>query len=85
MDSKAAMLKWDDFHARARRVIPKRKLKPRCCFIGVLNHEKNPQAYLEETDLVWMMGHKVSILDLAQAQRILLIFVTLQQLHSKTG
>lgn len=51
---------WDDFQARARRVIPLQELKPKRCWIGVLSHEKTPREDLEETDFVWMIGHIVS-------------------------
>jgi hypothetical protein len=53
------MTDWDDLHRRARNVIPRRELKARRCWIGVLSHEKAPEDELEETDFIWMMGHSV--------------------------
>jgi hypothetical protein len=48
---------WVKFKAEAKRVVPTNELKPKRCWIAVLSHEKTPQAPLEETDFVWMIGH----------------------------
>ncbi|KAF2826280.1 hypothetical protein CC86DRAFT_350866 [Ophiobolus disseminans] len=53
---------WDDFEARAREAVPSQELKAKRCWIGVLSHEKTPDAVLHEMDFVWMIGHnKISI------------------------
>jgi hypothetical protein len=57
------MTSWSDFEEKARRVIPAQELKPKRCWVGVLSHEKGPEASLVETDLVWMIGHSVSRFD----------------------
>jgi hypothetical protein len=48
---------WDDFQARARRVIPAREIKAKRSWIGVLSHEKAPQDGLDQNDFTWMIGH----------------------------
>ncbi|KAF2031640.1 hypothetical protein EK21DRAFT_62781 [Setomelanomma holmii] len=53
---------WDDFQARAKKVVPSQELKAKRCWIGVLSHEKALQDDFEEFDFVWMIGHhKISI------------------------
>lgn len=51
---------WDDFHRRAKRVVPQQELKARRCWIGVLDHRKSTQDDFKETDFLWMIGHNVS-------------------------
>lgn len=51
---------WDDFHRRAKRVVPQQELKARRCWIGVLNHRKSTQDEFKEADFIWMVGHNVS-------------------------
>ncbi|KAI4958590.1 hypothetical protein J4E86_004194 [Alternaria arbusti] len=48
---------WDDFHRRAKRVVPQQELKARRCWIGVLDHRKSTQDDFKETDFLWMIGH----------------------------
>ncbi|KAB2099953.1 hypothetical protein AG0111_0g11806 [Alternaria gaisen] len=48
---------WDDFQQRAIVAVPKQTLKPNRCWVGVLRHEKRPEAPLEERDFVWMIGY----------------------------
>ncbi|KAI4649500.1 hypothetical protein J4E93_003820 [Alternaria ventricosa] len=48
---------WDDFHRRAKRVVPQQELKARRCWIGVLDHRKSTQDEFKETDFLWMIGH----------------------------
>ena len=50
-------MNWEDFEARAKRVVPSQELKAKRCWIGVLNHEKRPEEPLEELDFIWMIGH----------------------------
>lgn len=56
-------MNWDDFQQKAIVAIPKQTLKPNRCWVGVLRHEKPPEASLEETDFIWMIGHDVCITD----------------------
>ncbi|KAF1844626.1 uncharacterized protein K460DRAFT_282081 [Cucurbitaria berberidis CBS 394.84] len=51
------MMDWDGFQQRARAVVPSQELKPKRCWIGVLNHEKGLEEELEGDDFVWMIGH----------------------------
>ena len=48
---------WRNFEARAKRVTPSQELKPKRCWIGVLDHEKSLEGPLEELDFIWMIGH----------------------------
>ncbi|KAI4946500.1 hypothetical protein J4E91_007188 [Alternaria rosae] len=48
---------WDDFHRRAKRVVPQQELKARRCWIGVLDHRKSTQDEFKEADFIWMIGH----------------------------
>ncbi|RMZ67743.1 tat pathway signal sequence [Pyrenophora seminiperda CCB06] len=50
-------MNWDDFQQRVIVAIPKQTLKPNRCWIGVLRHDKPPEASLEERDFIWMIGH----------------------------
>jgi hypothetical protein len=51
---------WDEFHRRAKDVVPQQKLKERRCWIGVLDHRKSAEDEFKETDFIWMIGHSVS-------------------------
>lgn len=53
---------WDEFEARVKRAVPLQELKPKRCWIAVLNHKKQPRHDVEEMDFVWMIGHsKISV------------------------
>jgi hypothetical protein len=56
-------MNWDDFQQRAIVAIPKQTLKRNRCWVGVLRHEKPPEAPLEERDFLWMIGYDVCITD----------------------
>ncbi|UPX18511.1 uncharacterized protein EKO05_0008810 [Ascochyta rabiei] len=58
---------WNDFEKRASRVKPVQPLKPKRSWVGVFNHENDPQQPFNELDFIWMIGHsKITLEKIAQ-------------------
>lgn len=54
------IMDWEEFHHKAKGVLPSQPLPPKRYWIGVLLHDRLLTDDFQETDFVWMKAHGVS-------------------------